>query len=65
MITSPCIKECRLNDVEVCMGCHRTLTEIMDWPHMTDRERRTVYINIITRESQELGLYNSSLDKIE
>jgi len=65
MITSPCIKECQLNDVEVCMGCHRTLTEIMDWPHMSDIEKRTVYINIITRESQELGLYDSSLDKIE
>ncbi len=65
MITSPCTKKCQLNDVEVCIGCHRTLTEIMDWPHMTEREKRTVYINIIGRESQELDLYHLGVDKIE
>lgn len=65
MIESPCRKICKLNDVEVCIGCHRTLIEIMDWPHMNDVEKRTIYINIIARESQENGLYHGIVDTIE
>jgi predicted Fe-S protein YdhL (DUF1289 family) len=28
---SPCTGVCRLNDREVCVGCGRTLDEIVDW----------------------------------
>ncbi|MCK6264541.1 DUF1289 domain-containing protein [Vibrio sp. ZSDE26] len=30
-IESPCIRHCCLNDDDVCMGCYRTLEEILAW----------------------------------
>jgi hypothetical protein len=30
-IESPCVRNCCLDESDVCMGCHRTLTEICNW----------------------------------
>ncbi|MFW2439254.1 MAG: DUF1289 domain-containing protein [Arenicellales bacterium] len=30
-VPSPCIDRCCLNDDDVCMGCFRSLQEILDW----------------------------------
>lgn len=36
---SPCIKICKLNEQDVCIGCGRTKDEISGWTSMTDAER--------------------------
>jgi predicted Fe-S protein YdhL (DUF1289 family) len=30
-VASPCIDACCLNDDDICMGCFRSLQEILDW----------------------------------
>ncbi|OHU87922.1 MULTISPECIES: DUF1289 domain-containing protein [Pseudoalteromonas] len=30
-IESPCVRNCCLNDKDVCLGCGRTLAEILAW----------------------------------
>ena len=30
-IDSPCIRNCCLNDDEICLGCFRSIDEIMSW----------------------------------
>ncbi len=30
-VPSPCVDKCCLNDNDVCMGCFRSLQEILDW----------------------------------
>ncbi len=30
-VPSPCVDRCCLNDNDVCMGCFRSLQEILDW----------------------------------
>jgi predicted Fe-S protein YdhL (DUF1289 family) len=38
-VASPCIRECCLDEHNVCLGCHRSLREICDWSDATDAER--------------------------
>jgi len=40
-IASPCISVCRY-DNEVCVGCGRTVDEIVGWYDMTDDEKLAV-----------------------
>ena len=40
--TSPCIQVCTLNDAKVCLGCRRSLEEIVSWGRMTAEEQRSV-----------------------
>ena len=42
MIESPCVKLCRLDAQDTCVGCRRTLDEIARWETMADAERRAV-----------------------
>lgn len=30
-ISSPCVKNCCLNEQDICLGCYRTLDEILSW----------------------------------
>lgn len=39
---SPCIQVCSLDDDERCIGCRRTLQEIVDWARMSAAEQRAV-----------------------
>ncbi|MET0659587.1 MAG: DUF1289 domain-containing protein [Steroidobacteraceae bacterium] len=41
-VTSPCIRVCTLDDDEVCIGCGRTLTEIVAWTKLSAAEQRAV-----------------------
>jgi predicted Fe-S protein YdhL (DUF1289 family) len=40
-IPSPCISVCRY-DNEVCVGCDRTVDEVVGWYDMTDDEKQAV-----------------------
>jgi uncharacterized protein len=36
---SPCIKICKLNEQNICIGCGRTKEDISGWRTMTDEEK--------------------------
>lgn len=38
-VASPCIRQCCLNDAKVCLGCFRSLQEIMQWTTVDDSTR--------------------------
>jgi uncharacterized protein len=38
-VESPCIRECCLDEHNICLGCHRSLREICDWSDASDAER--------------------------
>ena len=38
-VPSPCVRNCCLDQEDVCMGCGRTLDEIMHWGDAEDAER--------------------------
>jgi predicted Fe-S protein YdhL (DUF1289 family) len=36
---SPCVRNCTLNDQDVCLGCGRTLTDITGWSAMSEADK--------------------------
>ncbi|MDX1676573.1 DUF1289 domain-containing protein [Arsukibacterium sp.] len=42
MKTSPCIRNCCLDQQDCCLGCGRLLTEILQWQHFTSAEQQLI-----------------------
>ena len=40
--TNPCVRNCCLDDKKVCMGCGRSLPEILEWHHADDRRQSQI-----------------------
>lgn len=41
-VQSPCIRHCCLNDDDVCLGCFRSLAEIVGWADSSNSIRQEV-----------------------
>ncbi len=39
MTASPCVKNCCLNEADICLGCFRSLDEITQWNSVGQEER--------------------------
>jgi len=39
MIYHPCVRNCCLNEQDICMGCFRHVNEIKAWQASTDNEK--------------------------
>ena len=49
-ITSPCIRNCCLNDEDICLGCFRSLSEIMSWAEADNEKRLQIMENTKKRQ---------------
>ena len=38
-VSTPCIRTCTLDREGICLGCHRTVDEIIRWREMGEAER--------------------------
>ncbi|WP_116643903.1 DUF1289 domain-containing protein [Salinivibrio sp. HTSP] len=45
---TPCIGHCRREE-DICLGCKRTLDEIVRWGKMTDTEREIIMLELGNR----------------
>jgi len=41
-VASPCVGICQPDFFDVCRGCGRTLTEISDWPFLSNHEKKQI-----------------------
>lgn len=41
-VESPCIRNCCLDDDNVCIGCGRELQEIIAWSTSSDEDKRAI-----------------------
>ena len=41
-VASPCVRNCCLDDDDVCLGCGRSINEIVGWSTATSAERRDI-----------------------
>ena len=51
-VASPCIRNCCLNDDDVCLGCNRTLDEILRWAGASDEEKIQVLLKAGNRKTE-------------
>jgi len=54
-VTSPCIRQCRLNEAGICLGCYRRLEEIIDWSVTPDATRRAILARCARRRQQAVA----------
>jgi uncharacterized protein len=48
-VASPCIRNCCLNEEDVCLGCFRLLPEIVGWSDADSTERQVILNNTEAR----------------
>lgn len=41
---SPCVRRCCLDDHDICLGCGRTLDEILAWGEASAEARRAIIL---------------------
>ncbi len=41
-IPSPCVRLCTLGDDDICVGCYRSLEEIMQWTRLDNPQKLEV-----------------------
>jgi predicted Fe-S protein YdhL (DUF1289 family) len=51
---SPCVRNCCLDDDNVCLGCGRTLEEIVSWSAASDVEKRAILARSRVRADERL-----------
>ncbi|WP_434931812.1 DUF1289 domain-containing protein [Shewanella sp. HL-SH4] len=44
-VECPCIRQCSLDEQDICLGCHRTLDEILEWHSMNNAQK----LNLINK----------------
>lgn len=49
---SPCVRNCCLNEQDICLGCFRSLTEITSWSQVSDEDKQAIMVNIQQRRQE-------------
>ncbi len=52
-VQSPCIKNCCLDDHDICLGCFRELEEIKGWSSADDSSRNLILANAKRRQQEK------------
>ena len=61
-LASPCVRNCCLDENDICLGCNRSLDEIKNWLSMTNSEKARVFIRCHEREVARSGKHNELRD---
>ncbi|MDP3008056.1 MAG: DUF1289 domain-containing protein [Methylococcales bacterium] len=48
--SSPCVRNCCLDNNDICLGCFRSLEEIRQWSSVDERTRQCFLVNAKSRE---------------
>lgn len=51
LIQSPCIRNCCLNDSDICVGCFRHIDEILQWGSASEQRKKEILIQVKNRTS--------------
>lgn len=54
-VRSPCVRQCCLDDANVCLGCLRTLDEILAWGAASNEERDQILMEVARRRQARRG----------
>lgn len=48
---SPCVRNCCLNNNDICVGCYRHLDEIMAWQQSSPTEKKQILKRCLDRQN--------------
>jgi predicted Fe-S protein YdhL (DUF1289 family) len=49
---SPCIRQCCLNEHDICLGCFRSLDEILNWSKASNDDKQRIIEQAQERKQQ-------------
>lgn len=52
IVQSPCVRNCCLNEADICLGCFRSLEEITRWSLVDDETKTQILLSVAERRSQ-------------
>ena len=56
-VQSPCVSNCCLDDDDVCLGCFRTLDDILRWSKTNDSQKTEIIKSAKRRSLQHSNKY--------
>lgn len=60
-VPSPCTGVCRIENASGhCLGCKRTMAEIVAWPSLSDQEKRVVLAKL---KGRTVSYLNADLER--
>ncbi|AEF98831.1 protein of unknown function DUF1289 [Methylomonas methanica MC09] len=62
-IPSPCVRNCCLNEQNICLGCFRSLDEICGWAQAHTQLRQQFLANAKLRRQSHSQLYKGLVSK--
>lgn len=54
-IPSPCVRNCCLNEQDICLGCFRHLDEIIQWGNASNSAKQVIVIAANARKNNHLN----------
>jgi len=54
-VPSPCVRNCCLDEADVCLGCGRTIDEILRWQKATNDEREVIVRDAAVRRARRVA----------
>lgn len=51
-LISPCVASCKLTEEDICIGCKRTIEEIINWRTYTDNQKKGVFTRLENLEKE-------------
>ncbi len=54
IVDSPCVRNCCLNDEDICLGCFRSLHEITRWSTLDNQGKQRVLDAVAQRKNDYL-----------
>ena len=58
-LASPCVRNCCLDDDNVCMGCGRSLEEIVAWGAASEADKRAILARSRARNEERRKAWNA------
>jgi predicted Fe-S protein YdhL (DUF1289 family) len=55
---SPCVRNCCLNEVDICLGCFRSIDEIIQWNNSTEQQKQNILSTINRRKVEHAHKYD-------
>jgi len=43
-VPSPCVRNCCLDENDICLGCHRALSEILRWSEASEEDKSAILV---------------------
>ena len=57
-VPSPCVRNCCLDENDICLGCYRSIAEILRWGKATDAEKTEILVRCRRRYKQRYEKVN-------